>query len=95
MISKWDSASKAIYSLAVCVMLLAEAGEAQQTMSLPRIGYLAGDSGTRTIEAFRQGLRDFGYIEKKKILIEWRFAEKSSSRYRARSEEHTSELQSH
>ena len=89
MISKWDSASKAIYSLAVCVMLLADAVqiEAQQTMSLPRIGYLAGDSGTRTIEAFRQGLRDFGYIEKKNVLIEWRFAEKSSSRYRTLAEE--------
>jgi len=70
-------------------MLLADAVhiEAQQTMSLPRIGYLAGDSGTPTIEAFRHGLRDFGYIEKKNILIDWRFAEKSSSRYRALAEE--------
>ena len=47
--------------------------EAQQ--GLPRIGYLSVLSfsamADRT-EAFRQGLRELGYVEGKNIAIEWR-----------------------
>jgi putative tryptophan/tyrosine transport system substrate-binding protein len=52
--------------------------EAQQTGKVPRIGFLSGrDSKTPGpyIEAFRQGLRDMGYIEGKSILVEYRYAE--------------------
>ncbi len=56
--------------LAVC-----SSSEAEQSTKLPSIGYLASDSLAPTRESFRQGLRDFGYIEGKTILIEWRFAE--------------------
>jgi putative ABC transport system substrate-binding protein len=52
--------------------------EAQQPTKIPRIGYLAGTSpsaiATRT-EAFRQGLRELGYVEGKNIIIEWRYAD--------------------
>jgi putative tryptophan/tyrosine transport system substrate-binding protein len=52
--------------------------EAQQPKKLPRIGYLTGSSlpaiSQRT-EAFRQGLRELGYVEGKNIVIEWRGAE--------------------
>ncbi len=52
--------------------------EAQQPAKIPRIGYLttAGQPGMapRT-EAFRQGLRDLGYVEGKNIVVEWRFAD--------------------
>ena len=45
---------------------------------VPRIGYLAAASlsafATRT-EAFRQGLRELGYVEGKNIIIEYRYAE--------------------
>ena len=43
----------------------------------PRIGYLSGTqpSGRCPNEAFRQGLRDLGYIEGKNILVEYRYAE--------------------
>lgn len=49
--------------------------DAQQTSKTPRIGYLGAvplSSIQGRIEAFRQGLRDLGYIEGKNILIEWR-----------------------
>jgi putative ABC transport system substrate-binding protein len=54
--------------------------EAQQSGQVPRIGaYMTGSSklGPRE-EAFRQGLRDFGYVEGRNILVEWRFAEKEA-----------------
>lgn len=47
-------------------------------MKVPRIGYLsAGFSSPKPArtEAFRQGLRDLGYVEGQNILIEYRYAE--------------------
>jgi putative ABC transport system substrate-binding protein len=56
--------------------------EAQQPKKVPRIGYLvtgvpssSSSSSSLNLEAFRQGLRDFGYIEGKNIQIESRYAE--------------------
>ena len=58
--------------------------EAQQASKVPRIGYLTGATpeaqSTRT-DAFRQGLRDLGYMEGKNITIEWRYAEGKSDVY--------------
>jgi putative ABC transport system substrate-binding protein len=50
--------------------------EAQQPGKVPRIGYLGGapPSPARR-EAFRQGLRELGYVEGKNIVIEWRSGE--------------------
>jgi putative ABC transport system substrate-binding protein len=50
---------------------------AQQSAKLPRIGYLAGaaDHKNPTVEAFRQGLRDLGYVEGKNIQVEFRYTE--------------------
>jgi putative ABC transport system substrate-binding protein len=64
-------------SMLVIVALLgcAVVTEAQQPAKVPRIGYLAGVSpsvNSDRIEAFRQGLRDLGYVEGKNIVIEWR-----------------------
>ena len=42
---------------------------------LPRIGYLSTGSASPWDAAFRQGLRELGYIEGKNITIEYRFAE--------------------
>jgi len=62
------------------VVLLAAGviAEAQQAGKAPRIGFLIGSSPAAIaarIEAFRQGLRDLGYVEGKNIVIEWRYAE--------------------
>ena len=52
--------------------------QAQQPTKVPRIGFLHGASASAIaarIEAFRQGLRELGYVEGKNIVIEWRYAE--------------------
>jgi putative tryptophan/tyrosine transport system substrate-binding protein len=64
--------------LSALLFALGMSAQAQQPAKLPRIGYLSGSSpatdATR-IEAFRQGLRELGYVEGKNIVIEWRYAE--------------------
>jgi putative tryptophan/tyrosine transport system substrate-binding protein len=50
---------------------------------VPRIGYLDGGSlspNSVRIEAFRQGLRELGYVEGQNIAIEWRSAEGKADR---------------
>jgi len=72
-----------------CVCLLATVllgavslAEAQQPKKVPSIGYLSVRSGFGpNDEAFRQGLRELGYIEGQNIVIEWRFAEGKPERY--------------
>ncbi len=52
--------------------------DARQSAKVPRIGYLTVaslSSNVARIEAFRQGLRELGYVEGKNIVIEWRSAE--------------------
>jgi putative ABC transport system substrate-binding protein len=66
--------------LALCSILPAPrfSAEAQQAKKIPRLGVLVPGSqppfATR-IEAFRQGLRDLGYIEGNNVIMEYRFAE--------------------
>src|SRR5262245_28854760 len=49
---------------------------AQQAAKVPRIGYLAGNlaDNPHLPEAFRQGMRDLGYIEGRNLTIEYRDA---------------------
>jgi len=54
--------------------------ETQPSRTVPRIGMLRVDApgdprGQGLTEAFRQGLRELGYVEGKSILIEYRYAE--------------------
>jgi putative ABC transport system substrate-binding protein len=43
---------------------------------IPRVGILTlgNDERTRSIDAFREGLRDLGYVEGHNVIIEFRFA---------------------
>jgi putative ABC transport system substrate-binding protein len=68
------------FDLALSTLLLALCfpAQAQQPKKIPRIGYLGGASPSANaarIEAFRQGLRELGYVEGKNIVIEWRHHE--------------------
>jgi putative ABC transport system substrate-binding protein len=67
------------FFLALCAGLFAlcASAEAQQSTRIPRIGYLqipAAPNAAR-LEAFRQGLRELGYVEGKNIVIEYRSSE--------------------
>ena len=72
---------KAFVGLALSAVLLALSfsSEAQQPGKIPRVGYVAagGDPNNpgSLVEAFRQGLRELGYIEGKNILVEFRYGE--------------------
>ena len=60
---------------ALCALLSRRRAAAKK---VPRIGYLGATSLSAIsarIEAFRQGLRELGYVEGKNIVIEWRSAE--------------------
>ena len=67
-------------TLALAGLFSALAAEAQQKIA--RIGYLAADlvANTQRLDAFRQGLRDLGYVEGQNILIEYRSAEGNLAR---------------
>src|SRR6266851_2022511 len=47
---------------------------AQQPAKIPRVGILtmAGSERARILDAFREGLRDLGYIEGRNIILEFR-----------------------
>ena len=60
------------------VLAVGVTAKAQQPTKMPRIGYLSINSpstNSARTEAFRQGLRQLGYVEGKNIVIEWRYAE--------------------
>ena len=57
---------------------------AQQQPRIPRIGILTPEpitARTDLFEAFRQGLRELGYVEGQNIAIEWRSAEGRLDRF--------------
>ena len=58
--------------------------QAQQPAKVPRIGFLA--SGSRSsfasqTEAFRQGMRELGYVEGQNIGLEYRYTEGKTDRF--------------
>jgi putative ABC transport system substrate-binding protein len=65
-------------ALSALLFALCSSAEAQQTKKVPRIGYLSAvDQATEASrsDAFRQALRELGYIEGQNIAIEYRYAE--------------------
>jgi len=65
-------------ALAFVPLIGVDAANAQQPAKIPRIGYLSttGSLGSpvtqASLDAFRQGLRERGYVEGQNILIEYR-----------------------
>lgn len=73
------------FSLDVLFFALCISAEAQQPTRTPRVGYLVPASPSAIAdrrEAFRQGLRELGYIEGKNIIVEYRYANGSPDRLR-------------
>src|SRR5439155_17770028 len=67
--------------LLLCALCLPVA--AQEPKKVPRIGFLSGGSPSsfsRFTEAFREGLRELGYVEEKNIAIEYKWAEGTNDR---------------
>jgi putative ABC transport system substrate-binding protein len=76
----------AVPSILLAVILLAVAviAEAQQPTKVPRIGFLANgspSSDAARIEAFRQGLRELGYVEGQNIVVEYRYGEGKTEQF--------------
>jgi len=69
-----------IVALALGMLAAPLAADAQQPVKVPRVGYLSASSPfdparQRRLGAFRQGLRELGYVEGQNIAIESRWAE--------------------
>jgi ABC-type uncharacterized transport system substrate-binding protein len=71
-----------VFCLLVGALLnaLCLSAEAQQAAKVPRIGFLGSLSASSSsdlirAEAFRQGLRELGYVDGKNIVIEYRYAD--------------------
>ena len=73
----------ALCLLGALLLALCQFAEAQQPAKVPRVGVLvAGHPPTRpSLEGFRQGLRDLGYVEGKTIILEIRWDEGKSDRW--------------
>ena len=57
--------------------------EAQQAKKIPRVGILfIGSRNQPHLEAFKQGLRERGYIEDRNIVLEYRYAQGNNHRLR-------------
>jgi ABC-type uncharacterized transport system substrate-binding protein len=75
-----------IVALGVVFVLCGAVASAQQPKKIPRLGFLTASISTNNSarhDAFRQGLRELGYVEGKNIVIEWRFAAGKQDRQRA------------
>jgi putative tryptophan/tyrosine transport system substrate-binding protein len=70
--------------LAGVVLALGLPAQAQQPSNMPRIGFIRiGSPPDPMVEAFRQGLRDLGYEERKNITVEYRWTDAKPERLSA------------
>jgi len=67
------------------MLVASQEADAQQTGKVPRIGILAMFSSSKlpVFDAFRQGLREQGYVEGQNIALEYRFAHGRAERFPA------------
>jgi putative tryptophan/tyrosine transport system substrate-binding protein len=74
---------KFLWLLTAILLVPIHPSDAQQPTKVPRIGYLTGATPggqAARIDAFRQGLRELGYVEGKNIVVEYRYAEEKFDR---------------
>ena len=72
----WLSTVAFIVTLALSIFVAARGSNAQQMAKVPRIGHLQVRCGIFPVtEAFRQGLRELGYVEGQNMAIEHRCAD--------------------
>jgi putative ABC transport system substrate-binding protein len=67
-----------LLALAAVLNAFSFSANAQQSKKIPRIGLLNASSSSSVavrLDAFRQGLRELGYVEGKNIIVEYRHAE--------------------
>jgi len=86
---KMSTRRKLIVALAAGAFAVSLTSFAQERRQLWRIGILWDSPAVLpdAIEAFRQGLRDLGYVEGRNIVIEYRWAEGKPERMRELAEE--------
>ena len=74
----------ALKSLLTVLLVATSLADAQQSGKVPRIGFVSGTGEPNNpgplIGAFRQGLRDLGYVEGKNIFVEYRYFEGNRDR---------------
>ena len=75
------------FSITLCgtLFVLWHSAWAQQSAKIPQIGFLAAPTSSvvsARVAAFRQGLRELGYIEGKNILVEYHYADGNEQRER-------------
>ena len=66
------------FMFAAIFFALCPSAQAQQPKKIPHVGYLLANSPSSargSVEGFRQGLRELGYVEEKNIVVEYRYAE--------------------
>jgi len=86
-VSKGTALSTLLFALSflsASLLALCLPAEAQRAKNVSRIGFIGASSsstGGHYLEAFRQSLRDLGYVEGENIAIEARWAEGSAERF--------------
>jgi len=68
-----------VVAIVIAFAMCRAVAQARQPTKVPRIEFVTGSGDSKKpgalVEAFRQGLRDLGYIEGKNILVEYRYIE--------------------
>ena len=73
-----------VVAFTISALITPSASQAQYRGHVPRVGYLGTSSASlepELVKAFREGLRDHGYVEGQNIVIEYRWAEGDYQRF--------------